>query len=338
MSNNLKLHNTSRPFFSVVIPVYNKEPHIARSISSVLNQSFTNFELLIICDPSTDNSNYEVEKFKDPRIRIIYRDKPGPGGYAARNVGIKNAKSDWIAFLDADDEWYPQHLVNLYKAHQKHPEQAVISCGWKVYEHEKLRIDNYSKNRKLKSSHTINFKDYLVSETTLGRPIWTSVACIKKQILINVGLFPEGKISMGGDVDTWLRCVEESGSLFWSEHIGAIYYTDSVNMVTKNSIISPDLHTSTLENMLSKGYSEDINNLLMIRYNNLLTFAWNQNMHRAIKYNFEISKLIFFKAQPLKSGFYITFSLLPFSVSKPLHSFLYRIIKVKRKLTSKLKD
>lgn len=71
------------PFFSIIIPVYNKGPHIQRSISSVLNQTFQNFELILINDASTDNSLEEMQKFTDPRIRILYRSEPGSGGYAA---------------------------------------------------------------------------------------------------------------------------------------------------------------------------------------------------------------------------------------------------------------
>ena len=89
-------------FFSVVIPVFNKDEHVERAINSVLCQSFEDFELLLICDPSTDSSTDKVEKIMDSKVKIFYRDEPGPGGYAARNLGIVNATADWVAFLDAD--------------------------------------------------------------------------------------------------------------------------------------------------------------------------------------------------------------------------------------------
>jgi len=102
------------PFFSVVIPVHNKEPHLHNCIKSVLNQTFYRFEIIIINDASNDNSLNEIEKFHDYRIQIIHRKIPGPGGYAARNLGIKIAKAEWIAFLDADDEWTEDHLERMY--------------------------------------------------------------------------------------------------------------------------------------------------------------------------------------------------------------------------------
>jgi glycosyltransferase involved in cell wall biosynthesis len=114
-----KTKMSDNPFFSVIVPVYNKEKYVHRAVSSILNQSYKDFELIIVCDPSTDNSNAEVEKFTDPRIRVFHRDKPGPGGYAARNLGIENSKGQWISFLDADDVWYSSHLDETRKNIEK---------------------------------------------------------------------------------------------------------------------------------------------------------------------------------------------------------------------------
>jgi len=87
-----------KPLFSVIVPVYNKGPHIHRSIKSVLNQTFEDYELLLINDASTDNSLEEMQKFTDPRIRILHRDQPGPGGYAARNLGTQEAQANGLLF------------------------------------------------------------------------------------------------------------------------------------------------------------------------------------------------------------------------------------------------
>ena len=74
------------PFFSIIVPVYNKGIYVNRSITSILNQTFKNFEIIIICDPSTDNSIEEVNKFSSyQNVRIYYRNERGPGGYASRN-------------------------------------------------------------------------------------------------------------------------------------------------------------------------------------------------------------------------------------------------------------
>src|SRR5690606_29446795 len=94
--------------FSVVIPLYNKERSIKQTVQSVLDQTFTDFEIVIVNDGSTDNSLQVVENIDDQRIRII--NKPNGGVSSARNKGINEANFNWIAFLDGDDLWKPNHL------------------------------------------------------------------------------------------------------------------------------------------------------------------------------------------------------------------------------------
>src|SRR5699024_6424946 len=97
--------------FSIVIPLYNKELSITNTLQSVLNQTFTDFEVVIVNDGSTDNSVEKVEAFNDPRIRLIHQANAGVS--AARNKGIEEANYDWISFLDADDLWMENHLSIL---------------------------------------------------------------------------------------------------------------------------------------------------------------------------------------------------------------------------------
>jgi len=112
---------TLSPFFSVIIPVHNKAPHVDRAINSVLTQSCTDFELVIIDDASTDGSADKITAYSEERIKLHKRSDPGPGGYAARNLGIENANGQWVAFLDADDMWFPDHLKNLQILTNKYP-------------------------------------------------------------------------------------------------------------------------------------------------------------------------------------------------------------------------
>ena len=93
---------------SVVVPLYNKEKHIQRAIKSVLAQTYQAFELIIVDDGSTDDSFEAVSDITDPRIRIVRQENRGVS--VTRNRGISESKSDWIAFLDADDEWLPGKL------------------------------------------------------------------------------------------------------------------------------------------------------------------------------------------------------------------------------------
>src|SRR6056297_1231579 len=136
-------------FFSVVIPLYNKEPHVARCIRSVLTQTHQDFEILIVNDASTDNSVGEVNKFEDTRIRLVHREEPGPGGYAARNLGIKLAQSEYIAFLDADDEWLPDHLLNMKNIIHKYPVASIWGSGWELVENGEKQTDPFYKKNSL---------------------------------------------------------------------------------------------------------------------------------------------------------------------------------------------
>lgn len=107
------------PFVSIIIPLYNKEAIVERSIQSVLNQDFLDFELIIIDDGSTDNSVKIVKSIHDNRIILIQQENGGPS--SARNTGAKSAKGEWIIFLDADDEMYEGALKIFYDYSKSYP-------------------------------------------------------------------------------------------------------------------------------------------------------------------------------------------------------------------------
>jgi glycosyltransferase involved in cell wall biosynthesis len=112
-------------FFSIVIPLYNKEEYVSKTIESVLEQTFQNFEVLIVDDGSTDNSVAVVEQYTDDRIRIIRQKNQGVS--AARNTGIKEAKYKLITLLDADDWWDKSFLEEMISLINKYPEVSIYS-------------------------------------------------------------------------------------------------------------------------------------------------------------------------------------------------------------------
>lgn len=111
---------------SIVIPLYNKEASIVQSLRSVLTQPYDDFEVVIVDDGSTDCSVSIVESITDSRIRLIKQKNGGPS--KARNTGVKNAKGDWILFLDADDELLPGALECFYD-HIKNIPNADMFLG-----------------------------------------------------------------------------------------------------------------------------------------------------------------------------------------------------------------
>ena len=304
------------PFFSVVIPVYNKERHIRRAINSVLAQSFHDFELVIVCDPSTDNSDAEVAKLSDPRIRVFHRDNPGPGGYAARNLGIMQARADWVAFLDADDEWLPGHLENYRQIIPEFSDVGLLSAGWTINDDEKHIAQNcrYYVAHHNQPSHRINRLDYLHSVVANQHPVFTSVVCFNKRKLPGA-LFPEGIENRGGDLYAWLSAVTKcNATIAWSNHIGAIYHVNSDNMVTKTATSGTGLLSRQMYDQFAKGMTLDEIKLLQKYFNRRLRSECLNNLQNGV-YEFNLATLSFWRYDLVYATISAVLTLLPGSVA-----------------------
>jgi glycosyltransferase involved in cell wall biosynthesis len=140
--NDIMDTTSDAPFFSIILPVFNGEKFISETIQSILQQSFTNWELIVIDDGSTDKSAGIVKDFckLDNRIKLLQQtNKKQP---AARNAGMKIAQGEWIAFIDADDLWLPAKLELQYQFINKNANvDVVFSNGYTKY-HDK-RIWHY---------------------------------------------------------------------------------------------------------------------------------------------------------------------------------------------------
>jgi len=112
---------------SVIIPLYNKGKYISRALDSVLKQSFQNYTIIIIDDGSTDDGPKIVKAYDDPRVFLIQQENKGVG--SARNRGIHESSSKYIAFLDADDEWLPSYLSESYQALENNMDCSVCISG-----------------------------------------------------------------------------------------------------------------------------------------------------------------------------------------------------------------
>jgi hypothetical protein len=110
------------PTVSVITPLYNKGPYIARAVDSVLAQTYPDFELIVVDDGSTDDGPAQVRAYRDPRLRLIRQANGGPG--SARNRGLAESICPYVAFLDADDEWMPTYLERMVTVLEAHPQ-----CG-----------------------------------------------------------------------------------------------------------------------------------------------------------------------------------------------------------------
>lgn len=203
--------------FSVIIPLYNKEISVRKTIQSVINQSFTEFEIIIVNDGSTDLSLKVVESISDSRIHII--DKPNGGVSSARNRGIEAARFDWVAFLDGDDIWEPNHLEVVKRLVVDYPKDNVF-CTSFIKSGTSFPVQNAT-------SVVPEVIDNYFEKAIHGHFLWTSVAVVRRSIFANVGLFNQ-KLILGEDLDLWAR-LGRSNRIIRSKKVTAIYNTEAEN-------------------------------------------------------------------------------------------------------------
>lgn len=206
------------PYFSIVIPVYNKERFVAETLKSVLNQSFTDFEIIIINDGSTDKSEAKILDFNDDRIR--YFSKENEGVAVARNFGIEKAASDYICFLDSDDYWYPVFLETMHAFTSEIPEQKVFACAIEIGTKNNFIKAQYSIPKK-SDFEIVNFFEASRKECIL----WTSSVCIQKSIFEKVGTF-DTKIRHGEDTELWIRIGLQFPIVFISKVLARYVYDE----------------------------------------------------------------------------------------------------------------
>lgn len=227
--------------FTVVMPLHNKAPHVTRSMGSVLKQTHADFELLVVDDASTDGGAEEVLKFDDPRIRLLRRDTPGPGGYAARNLGIAEARGTWVTFLDADDEWMEDHLEKMAALAVRFPAAQFLSCGWLDAWPGRAMVPSPFVARFGDSGpREISFSEFLEFCNRYLPPTHTNVACLRNNEFAR-DIFPAGKAKRGGDRHAWVMYMAKGRMMAWSPHIGAIYNRDVVAGVTHGTRSNTDL-------------------------------------------------------------------------------------------------
>ena len=183
--------------FSVLIPLYNKERYIGETINSVLNQSYKNFEIIVVNDGSTDNSLVIANSIVDDRIKIF--SKANEGVSAARNYGINKSSGNYIAFLDADDLWEPDYLERMHEMIVKFPQAGLYCCAYRNI--TDLRVVNPVNNE----SNMFLLDDYFARSVKNGLSInITSATCVSRTLATSMPMFRNG-IKRGEDIDVWLR-------------------------------------------------------------------------------------------------------------------------------------
>lgn len=212
---------------SVIIALYNKEAYVERAIKSVQNQIFNDFELIVIDDGSKDKGPDIVESIDDDRISLFRQENMGVS--KARNNGVKKSNTDFIAFLDADDEWTSNHLETLLRLREKFPQAGAFTTTYvKKDENKKIKDEKY---RFIPPPPWEGMLDNYFKSALFGKkPLVTGVAGIPKKIFQEVNGFDENA-DQGEDLDLWSRIALKYPIAFaWD--IGTIYHIDAVNRLS----------------------------------------------------------------------------------------------------------
>jgi glycosyltransferase involved in cell wall biosynthesis len=197
----------SKPFFSVIIPAYNQQDYIGRTLASVFSQTFTDFEVLVVDDGSTDDTVGEVLKSGYP-VRVLQQTNQGPG--AARNHGISVASGAFVAFLDGDDLWFPWTLSCFHEGLVANP-----ACEWIVGRCVQFQEDGEIEellNRTVRGEVTADFNRLQSFYETSGNyfEIYTGEFAIKRDILLDAGGYNEKMMNLE-DGDLYLRLGVKTG-------------------------------------------------------------------------------------------------------------------------------
>lgn len=201
--------------FSVVIPLYNKEHYIEATIRSVLNQTCRDYEVIVVDDGSKDNSLALARKYEGRGVRVIRQENQGVS--VARNTGILNARGEYIAFLDADDEWRPDYLATIQSLTDRYPESAIFVTAYAV---------NMG-NGKVNTSTRLEPEEGCLPSywLTLAKGydfVWTSATVMRRDALVQAGLFTPGE-RIGQDLDMWARVARINPRVAYSSRICVNY-------------------------------------------------------------------------------------------------------------------
>lgn len=227
---------------SVVIPLYNKGPHIGKAIESVLLQTVKPIDIIVVDDGSTDEGGAVVEKYVDQGVRHITQINQGVS--AARNFGVRVAKGEYVAFLDADDWWLPSHIETLSYLVMNFPKASLYSTA-----HIIERGGRQYKPKSTCSEGWSGYVDDFFSNFSVGLSLVNSItACVNRTDFIAVGGFPVG-VSRGEDIVCWAK-LALMGKVAHAEVATAVYFQDAVNRTDKLREVEPPSSLKYFSNLL----------------------------------------------------------------------------------------
>lgn len=271
-------------FFSVIIPLYNKELSVSKSLSSVLNQTYGKFEIIIINDGSTDRSLKVAEQITDSRCKIFTTKNQGVS--AARNFGVSLANHNLIAFIDADDVWKPHHLHSLTELIKEFPACHLYAKGYERIFNERIINNRY--NNPLIDTNFKGVIDNFFKANLKSSLVMVPSIVIKKDIYETLGGF-NTEYNSGEDIDFWIRFGLQY-KLVFSGNISV-----EVNLNSENKLTQIPVKRKSAPMLLE--YKEiEAGNPNLKKYLNLNRFVWaleyglQGDIKRYLSYLSEIDK------------------------------------------------
>ncbi len=186
---------------SVIIPLYNKAASVGRTLRAVLAQTYGDFEVVVVDDGSTDGGADVVRSVGDGRIHLVSQANAGVS--AARNRGVREARGEFVAFLDADDEWFPDYLEAQHCLTQKYPQCAVFATSYAIRPAGGEDAPAVLRRLPFEGEDGV-LTNYFEVAACSHPPLWTSAVMVRRAAMDAIGGFPVG-IRSGEDLLTWAR-------------------------------------------------------------------------------------------------------------------------------------
>lgn len=223
------------PFFSIIIPLFNKEKYIENALKSILNQTFLDYEIIIVNDCSTDESITKIEAHLSDKIQLIHHQK-NKGLSATRNTGIVNAKANYVTYLDADDLWKPTFLETIYRMICNFPEAKIFGTNYEeVYGKKIIKPVNGSENLAPDFEGIIDFFSINLKQGIYNH----GSVCFHKSVFEKVGYYDEN-IDFSEDIDFNIRA-NAVFKLAYSTSVQMSYFKQTDNQLTFSSILNKKL-------------------------------------------------------------------------------------------------
>lgn len=225
----------NKPNFTVVIPLFNKEKHILRTLKSIENQHYQAAEIIVVDDGSTDNSAAVVEQAQIKNLRLVRQKNAGVS--SARNHGIMLANHPYVAFIDADDQWLPLYLQETANLIERFPHAEVFGTRYQIVEGNEHYVDAKIHLGNI-DPQGIVLQDYFDIASQGDLPFTMSSVTFKKSLFGQIGLFPTGE-PIGEDQDLFCRAALNS-QIAYSNNIHSLYHRDATNRACIDNVPSTE--------------------------------------------------------------------------------------------------